>query len=47
MADVCTCGHALDEHGGDPDFPGSMACTGEMAPDEPCDCCAYEEDEEG
>lgn len=38
---VCVCGHADDEHGGDPDLPGSSACTGEE-----CDCCCYEEDEE-
>lgn len=36
MMGACTCGHAREEHGGDPKFPGSMACT-------ECDCIAYEE----
>lgn len=33
---ACTCGHAVEEHGGDPKYPGAMACT-------ECDCVAYEE----
>jgi hypothetical protein len=46
MADVCTCGHALDEHGGDLKYPGSTACHGEGNDGEDCDCSAYEEDED-
>lgn len=34
----CMCGHAIEEHGGDPKYPGSTACT-------ECDCIAYEADE--
>lgn len=49
--DVCTCGHAEDEHGGDPAYPGNTSCTGllhdeEIDQDVPCDCIAYEEDED-
>jgi hypothetical protein len=34
----CTCGCAREEHGHDPDYPGSTACTN-------CeDCIAFEED---
>lgn len=32
----CTCGHAPEEHGRDPKYPGSTACT-------QCDCIAYDE----
>lgn len=51
MNEVCVCGHALDQHGGDPKYPGSTACTGEVLSsdgntDEPCDCIAYEADED-
>ena len=35
--DVCTCGDVRDEHGHDPDYPGSTACTRES-----CDCLAFE-----
>ena len=35
----CTCGHEYDEHGGDPDFPGSSACNAED-----CDCGSYDEE---
>lgn len=35
---TCTCGHALEEHGGDPQYPGSTSCT-------ECDCIAYESNE--
>lgn len=40
--DPCTCDHVLDEHGGDPEYPGSTACnvTG-------CDCIAFESAEKG
>lgn len=34
----CVCGHAIEEHGGDPKFPGSTACV-------ECDCIAYEADD--
>lgn len=33
----CTCGHAVEEHGGDLDHPGSTSCA-------ECDCIAYEGD---
>ena len=23
----CWCGHAIEDHGGNPDYPGSTACT--------------------
>ncbi len=36
----CTCGHVADEHGGNPDYPGSTACAVEG-----CDCIAFEEAE--
>ena len=41
---ACTCGHAPEEHGDDPRYPGSTACQAEG-----CDCIAYEagEDDEG
>lgn len=38
---VCYCGHADDEHGGDPELTGSTACNVEN-----CDCIAYEEEED-
>lgn len=34
--DPCICGHAPEEHGRDPAYPGSTACT------ECGDCVAYE-----
>jgi hypothetical protein len=34
---ACTCGHAPEEHGGDPKYPGSTACQADG-----CDCIAYE-----
>jgi hypothetical protein len=34
---ACTCGHAVEEHGNDPEFPGSTGCS-------ECDCIAYESD---
>ena len=37
--DPCTCGHAPEEHGHDPKYPGSTSCT-------ECDCIAYEADPE-
>lgn len=36
----CTCGHSPEEHGDDPKYPGSTACS---AAD--CDCIAYEADD--
>lgn len=36
----CVCGHAREEHGQDPDYPGSAGCR-ECGTD---DCIAYEED---
>lgn len=40
-APVCVCGHSQDDHGGDPDYPGSTACR-----DDDCECVAYEGAEE-
>jgi len=37
--DPCTCGHAPEEHGHDPEYPGSTSCA-------ECDCIAYETDPE-
>lgn len=37
MKNACYCGHSEEEHGHDPAYPGSTACT-------ECDCIAYEED---
>lgn len=34
---ACECGHVDDEHGGNPEYPGSMACNVDN-----CDCIAYE-----
>lgn len=39
--DPCTCGDSTEEHGRDPKYPGSTACTVEG-----CDCVAYEADRE-
>ena len=39
MIEVCACGHLIEEHGGDPEYPGSSKCH-------LCDCCAYEADED-
>ncbi len=38
---ACTCGHDEEEHGGDPEYPGSSACTIDA-----CDCVCFEADEE-
>ena len=35
--EACTCGCAIEAHGGDPEYPGSTSCT-------ECDCIAYEAD---
>lgn len=40
-ATACTCGHAEEEHGHDPKYPGSTACQVEE-----CDCIAFEGAEE-
>jgi len=37
--DTCTCGDVRDEHGQDPDHPGSTAYNVEG-----CDCIAFEHD---
>ncbi len=39
--EVCTCTHVADEHGHDPQYPGSTACTVED-----CGCLAFDEDVE-
>lgn len=36
---ACQCGHAVEEHGHDPDYPGSTACS--ECPEG--DCVAYED----
>lgn len=33
----CVCGHSIEEHGGDPKYPGSTACS-------ECGCIAFEAD---
>lgn len=40
---ICHCGHAQDEHGNDPMYPGggSTSCAIEA-----CDCIAFEENPE-
>jgi len=46
----CVCGHSEEEHGHDPEYPGSTACQGVFdngaGKDEKCPCCAFEEDDE-
>ena len=37
---ACMCGHAIEEHGDDPKYPGSTACGVDD-----CDCIAFEADE--
>jgi len=36
-----TCGHAIEEHGNDPEHPGSSACDYQQD----CGCIAYEAEE--
>lgn len=53
---ACVCGHSEEEHGNDPEYPGSTACDAELrlayiskkgqSPVEKCDCIAFEEEEE-
>lgn len=45
---VCVCGHAEEEHGNDPKYPGSTACNAGTEPGQlpECDCCAFEEEVE-
>lgn len=45
---ACTCGHAEEEHGDDPEFPGSTACREDLGltGDDPCPCLAFEDDGE-
>jgi len=38
---ACTCGHSEEEHGHDPEYPGSTSCT-----ETDCDCISFESDEE-
>jgi hypothetical protein len=38
---ICLCGHVEDEHGGDPDCPGSSKCNADG-----CECDLFEEDED-
>lgn len=39
---ACTCGHSEEEHGHDPKYLSSTACS-----EKKCDCVAFEDDEEG
>lgn len=41
MSDACTCGHSVEEHGGDEDYPGDKSCHGDYDGD-PCRCIHYE-----
>lgn len=36
---ACVCGHSIEEHGHNDEYPNSTECT-------ECDCIAYEGDEE-
>lgn len=38
---ACACGHALEEHGGDPEYPGSTSCN-----EDDCECVAFESEPE-
>lgn len=38
---TCTCGDVLDEHGGDPEYPGATSCNVKD-----CECVAFEADED-
>ena len=45
---TCACGHVGDEHGHDPDHPGSTACNVEVGKNADglpilCECIAFEE----
>jgi hypothetical protein len=46
---ICICGHNEDEHGNDPEYPGSTACRAivvydsEDTEDEPCECVVFED----
>lgn len=42
----CTCGHAPEEHGRDPKYPGSTGCRAEIEGEPCCDCVVYEADPE-
>jgi len=37
--EICTCGDNIDDHGHDPEYPGSTACNVDD-----CPCIAFEED---
>ena len=38
---TCVCGHTEDEHGGDPQYPGSSKCNVDD-----CECVCFEADED-
>ena len=42
----CTCGCSEEEHGGDPEYPGSTACKNEDCESGVGGCVAYEEADE-
>lgn len=45
----CVCSHSEEEHGNDPDYPGSDECYGTFEDDGdeiPCECLGFEEDPE-
>jgi hypothetical protein len=43
---TCVCGHSEEEHGHDPEYPGSTSCSGVVDggndKDEPCGCLVFE-----
>lgn len=43
---ACVCGHDVEDHGHDPDHPGSTTCDSARWNGKPCDCIAYEENRE-
>lgn len=47
MFEPCVCGHSHEDHGHDPEFPGSTACHHQDLFDlvDDCDCIAFDADE--
>ncbi len=43
---ACHCGHAEEEHGDDPEYPGSSACNAQDSDGDDCGCIAFEENED-
>ena len=42
---TCTCGHSKEEHGNDPEYPGSTACSAECDGGT-CECMAFEAEDD-